>query len=62
MADIDVVKRGSHVWLWIILAVVVALILWYVLAGARVAPAQTGMRIDHGGQALQVTGDYLQHV
>jgi hypothetical protein len=34
MADIDVVpKSGRSVWLWIVLAIVIALILWAVIAG-----------------------------
>jgi hypothetical protein len=61
MADIDVVKKGSHVWLWIILAIVIALVLWYVMAGSGARSAQTGFRIDQGGPvaAFQVAGDYV---
>lgn len=34
MADIDIVpKRRSHLWLWIVIALVVLAVLWYVLAG-----------------------------
>ena len=35
MADIDVVKKGSHTWMWILLAVVIALILWFVVSGSQ---------------------------
>jgi len=56
MADIDVVKKGSHTWLWILLAVVIALILWFVLSGSRTA--QTGMRFDHTTQHVQLATDY----
>lgn len=33
MADIDVVKKGSRVWLWILMLVVLAVILWLVMGG-----------------------------
>lgn len=42
MADIDVVKKGSSTWLWIVIALVVlALILWFMMSGDP-AP-QTGL-------------------
>ena len=32
MADIDVVKKGSTSWLWIVIALIVlALIMWFVM-------------------------------
>jgi len=34
MADIDIVpKERSYTWLWIVLALVILGVLWYVLAG-----------------------------
>jgi bacteriorhodopsin len=46
MADIDVVKKGSSTWLWIVIALVVlALILWYMMSGDP-AP-QTGLLLEH---------------
>jgi len=48
MADIDVVKKGSNVWLWVILAIVIALVLWYALAGSGARSQQTGWRINQG--------------
>jgi hypothetical protein len=59
MADIDVVKKGSHVWLWIVLAIVIALVLWYVMAGSRTRSATAGFRMDQGGPAaaFQVASD-----
>ena len=34
MADIDIVpKHRSYTWLWVLLALVVVAVLWYVLAG-----------------------------
>jgi hypothetical protein len=61
MADIDVVKKGSHTWLWIMLAIVIALILWFVLSGSRGTP-QTGMLFDRTGQHVQLAADYQPHV
>jgi hypothetical protein len=62
MADIDVVKKGSHTWLWIMLAIVIALILWFVLSGSHGRTAQTGMRFDRTGQHVQMATDYQPHV
>ena len=31
MADIDVVKKGSRAWLWIVIALVILLALWFVM-------------------------------
>jgi len=59
MADIDVVKKGSHVWLWIILAIVVALILWYVLAGSGARSQQTGVTFEHHAPLAQIAAAYL---
>jgi hypothetical protein len=42
MANIDVVKKGSHLWLWIMLAVVIVLVLWFVLRSSSRRPAQSG--------------------
>ena len=51
MADIDVVKKGSSSWLWIVIALVVlALILWFVMRGDP-AP-QTGVLLENGFPAL----------
>jgi hypothetical protein len=60
MADIDVVKKGSYVWLWIILAIVIALVLWYVMAGSGARSTRTGLTLDHGGPlAVQVASQYV---
>jgi hypothetical protein len=32
MADIDVVKKRSNVWLWVVVLIVAALLLWALLA------------------------------
>jgi len=47
MADIDVVKKGSSAWLWILMIVVLALVAWFVMAGNR--PQAVG-QIEIGGQ------------
>jgi hypothetical protein len=62
MADIDVVKKGSHLWLWIVLAIVIALILWYVVAGSSARSAQTGMLLDGGGQVGQLAAQLQPQV
>ncbi len=34
MADIDIVpKHRSYLWLWIVIALIILAVLWYVLAG-----------------------------
>jgi hypothetical protein len=62
MADIDVVKKGSHLWLWIMLAIVIALILWFVLSGSQGRTAQTGMRFEPAVEHVQLAADYQAHV
>jgi len=50
MADIDVVKKSSNTWLWILLAIVaVAAIVWFM--SSRGTARQTGMRLDPAGPA-----------
>ena len=61
MADIDVVKKGSHTWLWVLLAIVIALILWFVLSGSHGTTAQTGMRFDRTGQHVQLATENQPH-
>ncbi|RPJ59275.1 MAG: hypothetical protein EHM24_28040 [Acidobacteria bacterium] len=40
MADIDIVpKERSYTWLWVVLALVILGVLWYVLAGRGDQPA-----------------------
>ena len=49
MADIDVVKKsGSRAWIWILLVIAIALVLWFVMAGT--GQQRTGGTIDHGGE------------
>ena len=55
MADIDVVKKGSSSWLWIVIALVVlALILWFVMSGDP-AP-QTGLLLENNLPGLVAQG------
>ena len=48
MADIDVVKKSSRVWLWVVIALVVALALWFLLG--RETTSAVGGQIDNGGR------------
>lgn len=52
MADIDVVKKGSRMWLWILLAVAFLIILWMVI-GAGDRPQTSGRLIEDGRQMAQ---------
>jgi bacteriorhodopsin len=49
MADIDVVKKSSNTWIWVLIALVVlAAIMWFVMAGSNTP--QTGLLIEDGGR------------
>jgi bacteriorhodopsin len=51
MADLDVVpKRGTKLWLWVVLAVVIIAILWMAF-GRRSSPA-TGQMHDNSGHLM----------
>jgi hypothetical protein len=41
MADIDVVKKPSRTWLWVLMAIIAALVLWFVVMPTR-GPEGTG--------------------
>jgi hypothetical protein len=43
------------------LAIVIALILWFVLSGSHGRTAQTGMRFDRTGQHVQLATEYQPH-
>ena len=45
MADIDVVKKGSNLWLWIVLAMVIGLALWFMLAGSGTGANGSGTKL-----------------
>jgi ABC-type uncharacterized transport system permease subunit len=47
MADIDVVKKRSRTWLWIVLAIAVVLAIWFLMT--RTTPAGQA-NIPQGGQ------------
>ena len=48
MADIDVVKKGSRTWLWMLIAALVVIGMFF-LMGRDKAP-RTGSRIEEGGR------------
>lgn len=50
MADIDVVKKGSHVWLWILIALVVVVALFFLFG--RGSETRSGFLDRNGGQPL----------
>jgi hypothetical protein len=50
MADIDVVKKGSRAWVWVLLAILLVLFLWFLFAGMNTQ--QTGSIEGGGGQPL----------
>jgi hypothetical protein len=52
MADIDVVKKGSRTWLWVVLLLVLALIIWFMMAGTN---TQTGLNLQGAEQLRQAT-------
>lgn len=33
MADIDVVKKGSRMWMWVVMVAVLALVIWFLFMG-----------------------------
>jgi 4-amino-4-deoxy-L-arabinose transferase-like glycosyltransferase len=57
MAEIDVVKKRSRTWIWVLLLVTLALVLWFVMGSAR--DESTGVYLQHGQPlvaAAHVTG------
>lgn len=51
MADIDVVKKGSRAWVWILLVLAALVLLWFLMmpdGGSTIQ--QTGWKIMEGGQ------------
>ena len=47
MTDIDVVKKGSRAWLWVLMFVALALVMWFLFAGGT---TQSGGLIEKGRQ------------
>jgi hypothetical protein len=41
MAEIDVVKKGSRAWVWVLLVIALALVLWFIV-GMGDTPNTTG--------------------
>ena len=55
MADIDIVpRRRSTTWLWIVLAIVAALIVWAWLANRNATPDRIGRLDAPAGQSPDV--------
>lgn len=52
MADIDVVKKGSRAWLWVVVLLVLALVVWFMMAGSN---TQTGLNLEDAEQLRQAT-------
>jgi len=50
MADIDVVKKGSRTWLWVLIVLAALVLLWFFMANDGTTAQQTGQRIMEGGQ------------
>jgi hypothetical protein len=48
MAEIDVVKKSSRVWLWVVIAIMVLAVLFFMTRGT--SDTRTGHLIDHRGQ------------
>ena len=50
MADIDVVKKSSHTWLWIMIALVIVAAVFFLLRGNQGSATRSLMH--EGGQPL----------
>lgn len=54
MADIDIVKKRSRTWLWVVLAIIVAAVLVFVFANGRSTRPGSGS-VAPVGQPLAAT-------
>jgi hypothetical protein len=54
MADIDVVKKGSRTWLWIVIALAIVVALFFMMRGGQRQGqgSRTGSLLNQGGQPL----------
>jgi Na+/H+ antiporter NhaC len=50
MADIDVVKKSSHTWLWIVVALVIVIALFFLFGTG--SETRSGVLDRNGGQPL----------
>ena len=50
MADIDVVKKSSNTWLWVVIALVIVIALFFLFG--RNTDTRTGFLNQKGGQPL----------
>ena len=58
MADIDVVKKGSHTWLWIIIILVILLAVFFLFA--RNPETRTGVLNEKGGQPFAAAPPHVE--
>jgi hypothetical protein len=58
MADIDVVKKGSHTWLWIIIILVILLAVFFLFA--RNPETRTGLLNEKGGQPFAAAPPHVE--
>jgi hypothetical protein len=47
MTEIDVVKKGSRTWLWVLMIIALALVLWFMFAGGN---TRSGSLLEEGRQ------------
>jgi hypothetical protein len=47
MTEIDVVKKGSRTWLWVLMIIALAIVLWFMFAGGN---TQSGSLLEEGRQ------------
>jgi hypothetical protein len=59
MTEIDVVKKSSRVWLWIVMAILVLAALFFMTRGGS-DNTRTGHLIDHRGQPSMVVALVMQ--
>ena len=53
MGDIDVVKKGSRTWLWVVIALVIALAVYFMMRGG--SGPDVGSLMMEGRQPLAAT-------
>jgi hypothetical protein len=58
MAEIDVVKKNSRVWLWVLIAIVIVAALLFVMRGSGVPRA--GQLIEPGHQPMVAVSTVMQ--
>lgn len=46
MAEIDIVKKESRTWLWVLLVIAALLILWFLMSAGDTGTQQTGQLFE----------------